>query len=534
MLTIETKEDSHEKLASVNGKPTHFYLFAQEFNAIVQKINEVYLGLNPNRITGLGTEIVEGNQHTYQGYSWVINGAELDNIDNASVVLIPAASEGFRRKDISVFNEAGNIVRVPGTETDGDIATTPDVPENTIYFRTYDVVGEIVTSDTTPPFVGIEYKTKRESDSYVYTNQGENVILPLPAEGQSHLIIENDDLISIDGFDKSLLMLVRNSEYPYEGKDFLFENKSPNPVQLNNLTSAVIPIELGADLTVPSGGKIWFKYKSDVLFFVMKSWNDPIDLSTKADLVGGKVPLTQLPEIIDELYRSWFSYTPNNAGSWLVVNTGNPLTISGTSAVVPRSGTTIYGSIIMNNCISATPNGSNAGIKNNNASDGTYREGVDAYFIWANNDVNNQCCASVGLYSLLSTPPNLNPSNFTASTMICANDQGESNLSFMVNRTAILSNFIKIDCGSDFPAHSNNDAYLLRIQINKTENQNERIGKMTIYNIVTGKTFSHTFTGLQMPDSNSNFSVMINRGNRNTGVATNIRPAKIYCNRKLY
>ena len=312
---------------------------------------------------------------------------------------------------------------------------------------------------------------------------------------------------------------------------------------LDNLPVIPTPISNHSELNLDDGTNPHGTTKSDVGLSNVDNTSDidkPIStetqnaLNNKADLVGGKVPLIQLPEIIDELYRSWFSYTPNNAGSWLVVNTGNSLTISGTSTVVPRAGTTIYGSIIMNNCISATPNGSNAGIKNNNASDGTYREGVDAYFIWANNDVNNQCCASVGLYSLLSTPPNLNPSNFTASTMICANDQGESNLSFMVNRTAILSNFIKIDCGSDFPAHSTNDAYLLRIQINKTENQNERIGKMTIYNIVTGKTFSHNFTGLQMPDSNSNFSVMINRGNRNTGVATNIRPAKIYCNRKLY
>lgn len=303
MLDIEQKEDSAEKLASVNGKPTRFYLFAQEFNSIVQKINDVYLGQNPNRITGLGTETVDGNQHTYQGYSWIINGADLDNIDNPSVIVIPTASVGFRRKDISVFNEFGNIVRVPGIETDGDIATTPDVPENTIYFRTYDVVGDLITSDETPPFVGIEYKSKRESDSYTYDNAGENVILPLPGEGQSHLIVENEDIVSIDGFDKSILILVRNGEYPYEGKDYIFENKSPNPVQLNHLTSAEIPSILPNEenVVVPSGGSVWFKFKGEKMAYIFKSWNDPVDLSTKADLVAGKVPSSQLPSYVDDV-----------------------------------------------------------------------------------------------------------------------------------------------------------------------------------------------------------------------------------------
>ena len=239
-------------------------------------------------------------------------------------------------------------------------------------------------------------------------------------------------------------------------------------------------------------------------------------------------------EILDELYRSWFSYMPNNAGSWLVVNTGNPLSVSGTSTVVPRSGTSIYGSIIMNNCVSATPNGSNSGIKNNNSSDGVYREGVDAYFVWANNDSNNQCCTAVGLYSLLLAVPNLNPSNFTASTVIVGSDVGDTNLSFIVNRTAATASFLKIDCGSGFPANSTTDAYLLRIHINKTEVQADRYAKVILYNLVTGAVASRVFTGAQLPDSNANFAVMINRGNRNTGAATNIRPSKIHVTRKIF
>jgi hypothetical protein len=39
MLDIELKEDSTEKLSAINGKPTKYYLFAAEFNALVAAIN---------------------------------------------------------------------------------------------------------------------------------------------------------------------------------------------------------------------------------------------------------------------------------------------------------------------------------------------------------------------------------------------------------------------------------------------------------------------------------------------------------------
>ena len=38
-LNIELKEDSAAKLASVDGQPTKFFLFAREFNAVVRRLN---------------------------------------------------------------------------------------------------------------------------------------------------------------------------------------------------------------------------------------------------------------------------------------------------------------------------------------------------------------------------------------------------------------------------------------------------------------------------------------------------------------
>jgi hypothetical protein len=59
---------------------------------------------------------------------------------------------------------------------------------------------------------------------------------------------------------------------------------------------------LGADLEVPTNGIVWVKYNPNTekmdLFF--KSWSE-VDLSTKADLFGGKVPASQLPSYVDDV-----------------------------------------------------------------------------------------------------------------------------------------------------------------------------------------------------------------------------------------
>lgn len=236
----------------------------------------------------------------------------------------------------------------------------------------------------------------------------------------------------------------------------------------------------------------------------------------------------------EDLYRSWFSQTANNAGGLIALNTTTTLTVSGTNSVVARGGTTFYNSLIMNNYLSLAASGSNAGIKNTLNAEGYFLEGVDAYFIFANNDAATGCATAVGFYSLLAAIPNLDPTNFTANTVLVGNDAGDTNLSFFVNRTAATPSFVKIPCGADFPAHTTSDAYLFRIEIPKTALQANRYAILTLTNIVTGKVFSTTVTGSQLPDTTMSFSSVINRSNRNTGVATNIRASKINVSRLLY
>jgi hypothetical protein len=239
-------------------------------------------------------------------------------------------------------------------------------------------------------------------------------------------------------------------------------------------------------------------------------------------------------ESANDLYKQWVSYSANNGGGFILDGTSNALTVSGTNTVVSRTGANFYSSIMMNNYASGTGAGANAGVKNNNFADGNYNEGFDAYFMFANNNTNINCQSTIGFYSLVSAIPNLDTSAFTTNFVGIGNDVGDTNLSFYCRRTTATASYIKVPTNSSFPAHTTTDAYLLRMECNKTLVDADRNIKLTLTNIITGATISHTFTGVQNPTSNANFFITANRSNRNTGVSTNIRVAKIHVTRKLF
>ena len=247
------------------------------------------------------------------------------------------------------------------------------------------------------------------------------------------------------------------------------------------------------------------------------------------------VQIGNVPEVEQQLQRYWYSMTANTLNTTLMlVNNTNSFTISGTAAVVPRSGTNYYNSIAMNNYISATANGSNCGIKNNNQGDGSYLEGFDSSFVFINNDINVNCETTVGYYGLLSAIPNIAKSAYTADFTGVGNDVGDTNLSFYCKRNTETPSYTKVDCGANFPAHTTTDAYILRMQMTRGFNNSGRTLKMTITNIITGAVFSHTFTDSQIPSSTRNICMVVNRSNRNTGVATNIRFSKWHQTKYIY
>ena len=240
-------------------------------------------------------------------------------------------------------------------------------------------------------------------------------------------------------------------------------------------------------------------------------------------------------DVEQQLQRYWYSMTVNTLNTNLMlVNNTNSFTISGTAAVVSRSSTNYYNSIAMNNYLSATANGSNCGIKNNNQGDGSYLEGFDSSFVFINNDINVNCETTVGYYSLLSAIPNIPKSTYNTNFTGVGNDVGDVNLSFYCKRNTDTPSYTKVDCGSAFPAHTTTDAYILRMQMTRGFNGSGRTLKMTITNIITGAVFSHTFTDSQIPSSSANIAMVVNRSNRNTGVATNIRFSKWHQTKYIY
>ena len=188
----------------------------------------------------------------------------------------------------------------------------------------------------------------------------------------------------------------------------------------------------------------------------------------------------------------------------------------------------------MNNYLSATANGSNCGIKNNNQGDGSYLEGFDSSFVFINNDTNINCETTVGYYGLLTPIPNIPKSAYNTDFVCVGNDVGDTNLSFYCRRNTLGVSFTKIDCGSGFPAHTTTDAYLFRMQMSRGYDGTERTLKMSIKNIITGAEFTHTFTDTQIPSHTRPIAMVVNRSNRNTGVATNIRFSKWHQTKFIY
>lgn len=279
---------------------------------------------------------------------------------------------------------------------------------------------------------------------------------------------------------------------------------------------------LFTNLITPESGKIYINL--DVTPATQYRWSGSAYVQ-----IGGD------SEVEQQLQRYWYSVMANTLNTTLLqVNNTNSFTVSGTASIVQRAGTTYYNSFAMNNYLSATPVGSNCGIKNNNQGDGSYLEGFDSSFVFINNDTNIGCETTVGYYGLLSAIPNIPKSGYTTDFVGVGNDVGDTNLSFYCKRNTLGVSFTKVDCGSVFPAHTTTDAYILRMQMSRGYDGSGRTLKMTITNIITGAKFTHTFTDTQIPSHTRNITMVVNRSNRNTGVATNIRFSKWHQTKYIY
>ena len=509
---------------------------------------------NANAIVSLGTITRDGNEFTFSvGFVWKINGVTYQN--TAPVVLtIAEASTGFQRIDNALLNTSNTIELQQGLES-ATIALQPVAPDANIILTSWNISGTAI-EDTADPILGTQFIKKTDNSSYSISQSGANVALEIPANGASMLFLTNAALVSVSGF--SLVNITGNpaAEVPYNGKPFFIVNNTGVSVTLNHDETADVPFMFVAvaDIVMPPSGIIEIRYAADGMSEVFKSWSE-VDLSTKLDKVttsgverayiinadgsqGTKATSEFGGNIENDLYRSFFQYSARNDAAGIVaLNAPIALVTSGTQSLVNINGLSKYLSIPLQNYLSATPNGSNCGWKQGILADGVIRQGFDIYMIWANNDANVNCQTLVGSYSLTGAIPNLAVSSFTGDFFGVSNDVGDSDLSFYAHRVPIsgqTASYTKVATNSNFPAHDTTSAYMLRMEAPCTEVQADRYIKMTLTNIITGATISHTFPYTETPVLNRVVLCVINRNNRNTGVATNIRPSKIHYSRLIY
>lgn len=250
----------------------------------------------------------------------------------------------------------------------------------------------------------------------------------------------------------------------------------------------------------------------------------------------GTKPTSELAGSSDT-YSYWFSYTASHVTSAILyTQVANAiLATSGTQSLITRVGTNLYNSYHFLNWVSATANGSNAGVKINNNADVVYRAGVEAYIIFGNNSDNVNHVTAVGSYGLLSAVPNLDIANFTTDFVGVGNDPTDTNLSFYCKRIDATASYLKIPTNSNFPAHTvASDIFMLKFETNRVSVQADFQIKLTLTNLINGAVISHTFTGLECPDLSKAFINTVNRSNRNTGVATAIRWIKTHIKAKYF
>lgn len=240
------------------------------------------------------------------------------------------------------------------------------------------------------------------------------------------------------------------------------------------------------------------------------------------------------PESSNDLYKSWFSYTARNDLPGIFSVNNQALVATGTQTLVNSDGSTRILSIPLQNYVGATTAGALAGLKQANTGDCYMRQGYDAYFIFANNDTNSNHQTIVGFTSLLPNFPNVDISAYTGDFQGVGNDVGDANLSFYCKRITSTASYVKVPLGSGFPAHTTTDVYLLRLEAPQTEVAADQYIKMTITNLITGATATHTFTHLECPALSRPLCTSAQRSNRNTGASAVFRFGKVHVTRKIY
>lgn len=296
----------------------------------VQQIVNAAVNNDQDQLLSVGAITLDDNDLTIASISGKINNV-VQSIPTPTVVNVPYCATGLSRIDLIVYNDSNNIERIPGEETAGGIIIAPPLPLETLLV-TQISVSDSAIGDPTSPILGAAYIKKSFANMFEFNGTGANAIIPLNPNGYSEIRLINAGLTSISGVDLSL-MTGPNFESPYQGKDFLFWNRTGSDITLNHedFATADLPLFIREETNIvfPYNHAIIFRYDSGGLYEIMNSWNiidDVIGLQDALDLKADKIYVDAL------VVGLWDDRGPHNASSNTFPSTGG----SGTSGAIKK------------------------------------------------------------------------------------------------------------------------------------------------------------------------------------------------------
>ncbi|MBN8565231.1 MAG: hypothetical protein J0M25_00665 [Flavobacteriales bacterium] len=117
---------------------------AAQAQLILNEIAALVGGSSFNTITTLGTFEIDGDQITFSGFAWKINGTDYAQAAPITRTL-PFASEGMYRTHVAYFTTTNDINIVVGPESE-EVTTEPNIPAGTLRMRAFNVFGESITA----------------------------------------------------------------------------------------------------------------------------------------------------------------------------------------------------------------------------------------------------------------------------------------------------------------------------------------------------------------------------------------------------
>lgn len=411
---------------------------------------------------------------------------------------------------------------------------------------------------------------KTDSVSYAFGQSGTAIELELPANGQSFFALTNPSLVSVAGFSLANITGNPSAEVPYIGKPYIIANNTGNNVTLLHDDTAENPFFFisGADIVIPSTGIIELRYDPDGINEVFKSWSE-LDLSTKADLVAGKVPSSQLPSYVDDVLEyanlAAFPVTGETGKIYVTLDTNFTYRWSGSAYVQigntidlfnPYNGnyrigyqlfargttgaaTVGLGPLVFSGggALSAVNFGSSfvkatspstSGAKLEFNGSGLFRAVSNKFiyhfdFVVDDSVVVTTARMFVGLNNNFGTLGNVNPSTM-ANCLGVGCDASETNLSIIHNDS--IGTATKFNLGANFPSNSKTSYYRFKIYFDTTNFQSTIKCKLERYDLSFNLLFEteHTITTDIL--STGNIFPMYWRNNETTASAVSLLVGK--------